>query len=103
MTSGRAITSCVSPGKRVSKHFHRVHLTTRAKANVESGVQLVQQWIVAALRQHRLYSVDEANQAICGDPLMFFACAIKAADFDALAGRYERRPNAKQTHVRRTT
>lgn len=36
----------------------------RDKAKVESGVQLVQRWIVAALRRHRFYSVDEANQAI---------------------------------------
>jgi len=36
----------------------------RDKAKVESGVQLVQRWIVAALRHHRFYSVDEANQAI---------------------------------------
>lgn len=36
----------------------------RDKAKVESGVQLVQRWIVAALRRHRFYTVDEANQAI---------------------------------------
>jgi len=36
----------------------------RDKAKVESGVQLVQRWIVAALRHHRFYSVDEANQAV---------------------------------------
>lgn len=36
----------------------------RDKAKVESGVQLVQRWIVAALRRHRFHSVDEANQAI---------------------------------------
>ena len=33
----------------------------RDKAKVESGVQLVQRWIVAALRRHRFGSVDEAN------------------------------------------
>jgi transposase len=36
----------------------------RDKAKVESGVQLVQRWVVAALRGHRFSSVDEANQAI---------------------------------------
>ena len=36
----------------------------RDKAKVESGVQLVQRWTVAALRHHRFYSVDEANQAV---------------------------------------
>jgi transposase len=36
----------------------------RDKAKVESGVQLVQRWIVAALRHHRFYNVDEANQTI---------------------------------------
>jgi transposase len=36
----------------------------RDKAKVESGVQVVQRWIVAALRHHRFFSVEEANQAI---------------------------------------
>jgi transposase len=36
----------------------------RDKAKVESGVQVVQRWIVAALRHHRFFSVAEANQAI---------------------------------------
>lgn len=36
----------------------------RDKAKAEAGVQVVQRWIVAALRKHRLFSVEEANQAI---------------------------------------
>jgi transposase len=36
----------------------------RDKAKVEAGVQLVQRWIVAALRKRRFFSLDEANQAI---------------------------------------
>jgi transposase len=36
----------------------------RDKAKVESGVQVVQRWIVAALRHRRFFSVAEANQAI---------------------------------------
>jgi transposase len=34
------------------------------KAKVEAGVQVVQRWIVAALRKHRFFSLEEANQAI---------------------------------------
>jgi transposase len=36
----------------------------RDKAKVESGVQVVQRWIVAALRHRQFFSVAEANQAI---------------------------------------
>jgi transposase len=36
----------------------------RDKAKAESGVQVVQRFIVAALRGHRFFSVDEVNQAI---------------------------------------
>jgi transposase len=36
----------------------------RDKAKVESGVQVVQRWIVAALRHRRFFSVAEANQAL---------------------------------------
>lgn len=36
----------------------------RDKAKAESGVQVVQRWIVAALRHRRFFSVEEANQAI---------------------------------------
>ena len=34
-------------------------LQTARQSNVESGVQLVQRWIVTALRHHLSYSVDE--------------------------------------------
>ena len=36
----------------------------RDKAKVESGVQVVQRWIVAALRHRRLFSLEETNEAI---------------------------------------
>jgi transposase len=36
----------------------------RDKAKVENGVQVVQRWIVAALRHRRFFSLGEANQAI---------------------------------------
>lgn len=36
----------------------------RDKAKVESGVQVVQRWIVAALRQRKFFSLPELNQAI---------------------------------------
>ena len=36
----------------------------RDKAKAEAGVQVVQRWIVAALRKRRFFSLEEANQAI---------------------------------------
>jgi transposase len=36
----------------------------RDKAVVESAVQVTQRWIVAALRHHKFFSLEEANQAI---------------------------------------
>ena len=36
----------------------------RDKAKAEVGVQIVERWIVAALRHHRFYSVAEINEAI---------------------------------------
>jgi transposase len=36
----------------------------RDKAKAEVGVQVVQRWIVAALRKRKFFSVDEVNQAI---------------------------------------
>jgi len=36
----------------------------RDKAKVESGVQVVERWIVAALRQRKFFSLAELNQAI---------------------------------------
>jgi transposase len=36
----------------------------RDKAKAEVGVQVVQRWIVAALRKHKFFTLDEANQAI---------------------------------------
>lgn len=38
----------------------------RDKAKVESGVQLVQRWILARLRQRKFFSLGELNQAIHG-------------------------------------
>jgi len=36
----------------------------RDKAKVETGVQIVQRWIVAALRHRKFFSLAELNQAI---------------------------------------
>ena len=36
----------------------------RDKAKAEVGVQVVQRWIVAALRKHKFFSLDEVNRAI---------------------------------------
>jgi len=36
----------------------------RDKAKVENGVLLVERWIIAALRNHRFFSIEELNQAI---------------------------------------
>jgi transposase len=38
----------------------------REKAKAEVGVQVVQRWIVATLRKHKFFSLEEANQAIVG-------------------------------------
>ena len=38
----------------------------KEKAKVEVGVQVVQRWIVAALRKQKFFSLDELNQAIAG-------------------------------------
>jgi transposase len=38
----------------------------RDKAKVESGVQIVERWIVAALRNRKFFSLQELNQAIRG-------------------------------------
>ena len=36
----------------------------RDKAKVESGVQLAERWIIAALRHRRFFSIEELNHAI---------------------------------------
>ena len=36
----------------------------RDKPSVESGVNQVERWVLAALRNRRLFSLDEANSAI---------------------------------------
>ena len=53
----------VSPGKMVARRSDQVHSTTRAKAKAEAGVQVVQRWIVAALRHRRFFSLAEVNEA----------------------------------------
>jgi transposase len=57
----------------------------RDKAKAEAGVQVVQRWIVAALRKRRLFSLEEANQAIA-----------------ELLGRINRRPFRKREGSRAT-
>jgi hypothetical protein len=37
---------------------------THGKAKVESGVLLVERWIIAALRHRRFFSIEELNQAV---------------------------------------
>ena len=44
--------------------YYQVHLTTLSKAKVESGVQIVERWIVAALRHHRFFTLAELNVEI---------------------------------------
>lgn len=57
----------------------------RDKAKVEAGVQVVQRWVVAALRKQRFFSLEEANQAIAG-----------------LLGRINQRPFRKREGSRAT-
>src|ERR1700746_2888703 len=37
---------------------------TFGKAKVEVGVQIVERWIIAALRHHKFFRLDEVNRAI---------------------------------------
>jgi hypothetical protein len=37
---------------------------TLDKAKVESGVLVVERWILAALRNHRFFALEDLNQAI---------------------------------------
>ena len=53
----------------MAKHYETAVLPARVrkpkdKAKVEGGVLLVQRWILAKLRNHTLFSVAEANEAI---------------------------------------
>ena len=53
----------------VIEHYGTAVIPARArrpqdKAKVEAGVQLVERWILAALRNHKFFSLSELNQAI---------------------------------------
>jgi transposase len=53
----------------MAKHYNTTVMPARAgkprdKAKVENGVLNVQRWILAALRNHRFFSLDEANEEI---------------------------------------
>ena len=53
----------------MATHFGTAILPARVrkpkdKAKVEAGVQLVERWILAALRNRTFFSLDELNQAI---------------------------------------
>lgn len=54
------------------------------KAKVEAGVQLVQRWILAALRNRTFFSLDELNQAISG-----LLTKLNAKPFRKIAGSRE--------------
>jgi transposase len=45
-------------------YYHRLQRALVAKAKVESGVLLVERWIIAALRHRKFFSLAELNQAI---------------------------------------
>jgi transposase len=76
----------------------------RDKAKVENAVQVVQRWIIAALRKRRFYSLGEVNEAIAellthlnnkpfrrreGTRASLFAAAEKPALRPLLCERYE--------------
>ena len=53
----------------MAQHYHLAILPARSlkprdKAKVESGVLVSQRWILAALRNHTFFSLEQANQAI---------------------------------------
>jgi hypothetical protein len=47
-------------------YYHRLQCALFAKAKVESGVLLVERWILAALRKRTFFSLGEVNEAIAG-------------------------------------
>ena len=53
------------------------------KAKVEAGVQLVQRWILAVLRNRTFFSLDELNEAISG-----LLSKLNAKPFRKMARRY---------------
>jgi hypothetical protein len=48
----------------VRHHRHCVQCALFAKGKAEVGVQVVQRWIVAALRKRKFFSLEEVNRAI---------------------------------------
>lgn len=55
--------------QQLAHHYQTIILPTRPrkpkdKAKVETGVKLVQRWLLAALRHRRFFSLAELNQAI---------------------------------------
>jgi len=55
--------------QEMGEHYHIAIIPARPyrardKAKAEVGVQVVQRWIVAALRKRKFFSLDEANRAI---------------------------------------
>jgi DNA replication protein DnaC len=51
-------------GKRFTSNCSNIAISPCSKAKVESGVQVVERWIVAALRNRKFFSLAELNQAI---------------------------------------
>jgi transposase len=54
-----------------SHRLYDVYLTDNAKAKVESCVLIVERWILAALRNHRFFSLAELNRAIAEKLTLF--------------------------------
>lgn len=55
--------------QELAEHYHAAVLPARVrkprdKAHVENGVQNVERWIIAPLRDHTFFSIAEANRAI---------------------------------------
>jgi hypothetical protein len=55
----------------MARHFVAAVIPARArkprdKAKAEAGVLLVERWILAALRKHKFFSLEELNRAISG-------------------------------------
>ena len=44
--------------------YHGLQCALFAKAKVESGVQLVERWIIAALRHHQFFTLTDVNGEI---------------------------------------
>jgi transposase len=82
----------------LARHYGTTIIPTRVakprdKAKVETGVQIAERWILAALRNHTFFSVAELNAAI--EPLL---AQLNERPFQKLEGNRRTRPACHARH-----